>query len=465
MKRLEVADRDGDKENDAPKAKRKRLSLSRKGKFDRFAPPLSEEDLSVAAKGVTTANTSVANDWAVRNLKNWIENRNKVNPNDLVPEKLLTCSDKKILCKWLCCFVQETRKESGERYPASSLRSLLAAFQRILRHNRVAVNIFDKNDLEFADLHMTLDTVCVSLRKDGIGASVKHACVVAVDHEMIMWEKGVLSLGTPQALLRAVFYTVGLFFCLRGGQEHRDLKFSQLVRVPSEGYDPGTHYIYTENGSKNYQGRFSETGQANKVVHAYAHVNSERCPVKVLDFYRSKVRDIPQSTNAFYLQPKVSLPLNLADPWFKNIAVGVNQLKNMMSTISQLAGLPVVYTNHSLRATSTTRMFCSGVPEKVVAEITGHKSVKALRQYEQTNIEQLQLGGKAIANSLLVDTSMADPLDSVMKCSVDTGSIQEKNEDNVKDRPKESTDNVLRELQKQTCFSGSLQNCTINFNF
>ena len=27
-------------------------------------------------------------------------------------------------------------------------------------------------------------------------------------------------------------------------------------------------------------------------------------------------------------------------------------------------------------------MFCSGVPEKVVAEISGHKSVKALRQYE-----------------------------------------------------------------------------------
>ena len=55
-----------------------------------------------------------------------------------------------------------------------------------------------------------------------------------------------------------------------------------------------------------------------------------------------------------------------------------------MTTICQRADLPVRYTNHSLRATAATRMFASGVPEKIVGEVTGHKSLKALHTYERT---------------------------------------------------------------------------------
>ena len=69
--------------------------------------------------------------------------------------------------------------------------------------------------MQFRDLHMTLDTVCVSLRKEEIGASVKHA-VISLEDEELMWQKGVLDVHSPDSLLRAVFYTVGLHFCLRG---------------------------------------------------------------------------------------------------------------------------------------------------------------------------------------------------------------------------------------------------------
>ena len=42
-------------------------------------------------------------------------------------------------------------------------------------------------------------------------------------------------------------------------------------------------------------------------------------------------------------------------------------------------------------------MFQSGVPENIVAEVTGHKSVKALRQYEQTTEQQFQAVGNSIS--------------------------------------------------------------------
>ena len=122
------------------------------------------------------------------------------------------------------------------------------------------------------------------LRKEGIGAEVKRAAVISLEHEELMWQKSVLGVHSPDSLLRAAFYTVGLHFCLRGGQEHRDLKRSQFTRIPEDGYDSSTYYQYVENGSKNYQGRFSETGQVNKIGRAYAQPDSgSRCPVRVLD--------------------------------------------------------------------------------------------------------------------------------------------------------------------------------------
>ena len=87
----------------------------------------------------------------------------------------------------MCWFVQETRKDNGENYPPSMLHQLLAAFQQILHMNKVPFNLFDKSDLCFGDLHNTLDSVCVKLRKDGVGAEVNHAPVIILEHENISY--------------------------------------------------------------------------------------------------------------------------------------------------------------------------------------------------------------------------------------------------------------------------------------
>ena len=80
-------------------AKKKRLSLNLK---KRFAKPVIEDEETLAAKGVTPANTDVANEWAVLNLMSWVDQRDLQSPDDPVPNNLLCCSEKVILCKWLC---------------------------------------------------------------------------------------------------------------------------------------------------------------------------------------------------------------------------------------------------------------------------------------------------------------------------------------------------------------------------
>ena len=55
-------------------------------------------------------------------------------------------------------------------------------------------------------MERSLDSSVVSESK------VKHAAVISLEHEELMWQKGALGVHSPDSLLRAVFYTVGLHF-------------------------------------------------------------------------------------------------------------------------------------------------------------------------------------------------------------------------------------------------------------
>ena len=105
-----------------------------------------------------------------------------------------------------------------------------------------------------------------------------------MDEEQMMWNKGILGTSTPQSLLNAVFYLIGQSFCLRGGEEHRQLCISQVVWQ----FNP-VCYVYTETGSKNKKDTFMEMHIQNKVVPFYSSpAAEERCHVHILDtIYRS----------------------------------------------------------------------------------------------------------------------------------------------------------------------------------
>jgi len=61
------------------------------------------------------------------------------------------------------------------------------------------------------------------------------------------------------------------------------------------------------------------------------------------------------------------------------------------------------FTNHSLRASGTTELFQHEVPEMVIQDFTGHRSVKALRKYEKVAVMQ-----KLAASNILTATSVAE---------------------------------------------------------
>ena len=65
--------------------------------------------------------------------------------------------------------------------------------------------------------------------------------------------------------------------------------------------------------------------------------------------------------------------------------VGKNTLANMMKRMSKKAGISRGYTNYSLRAYGATTLFHAQVPEKIIQQQTGHRSLEVLRQYERTS--------------------------------------------------------------------------------
>ena len=97
-------------------------------------------------------------------------------------------------------------------------------------------------------------------------------------------------------------------------------------------------------------------------------------------------------------------------------------------------------------------MFQSGVPEKIVAEVSGHKSMKALRQYEQTTEQQFQAVRSSISAMEAFESEQVLPKPEV---------TEEKVQDNKPDKAA-----LVGELQKVLpSISGNLNNCTFDFNF
>ena len=121
------------------------------------------------------------------------------------------------------------------------------------------------------------------------------------------------------------------------------------------------------------------------IVSCYAQVG-ERCHVYVLDWYIEKMPLRAKEHDLFYLRPfhNVAEP---SEPSYYDSPLGVHKLSKMVEEMLSAVGLDGK-TNHSLPATGVSTLFEANVPEKVIQERTGHRSVKALRLYERTTSKQ-----------------------------------------------------------------------------
>jgi len=77
------------------------------------------------------------------------------------------------------------------------------------------------------------------------------------EEEDKLWLSGILSITSPKALQRCVFFYVGKCFTIHGGQEQRALRPSNFKSIADSG-DGHNCVIYIERGSKNRCGGLND---------------------------------------------------------------------------------------------------------------------------------------------------------------------------------------------------------------
>ena len=211
----------------------------------------------------------------------------------------------------------------------------------------------------------------------------------------------------------------GLYFALRSGQEHRQLRFNpcQIRLHERQGEKP--YLEYTEDVSKNRPGGLKNRKTKPKVVVHYSNEeNPERCFVRLFKLYTSLC---PQQSpkNSFYLQPLKKPQPNC---WYSTKPIGHNTLEGTVARLCKNAGIQGYHTNHSLRATTATRLFQAGVDEQLIMEKTGHTSLDGVRSYKRTSSTQQQCLSDILntnSKSVISDLQSADKLALVPSISLD----------------------------------------------
>ena len=356
--------------------------------------PLDSDTLTDLGRKKFSSETVKKMTWVHHMYSNWRDARNATGMEFIACdlEDMSTICTESFLFG-MKRFITEIRKLDGTDFPAKTLYQIVICVQFHLESMGLVWKLLD--DKEFTELKFTLDNTMKQRVTNGIGINVKKADIISVVEEDILWERGILGSENPEQLLQTILYVVGLNCALHAGKEHRALRSipfdSQFQWVRDDYY--GQYFLrYTEDlGMKTNKGGIKHRKIEAKTVDVYPIQNSYRCPVRIIGFYLS-VLPVNRTQNAFYLQP---LKNYTPTCWFQDTPVGVNKLQKVVKIIAQKGGLPGFYTNHSLRATTATRLYHNNCDEQLIQEITGHRSV-VVRSYKRTCQNQRKVASNCI---------------------------------------------------------------------
>ena len=110
----------------------------------------------------------------------------------------------------------------------------------------------------------------------GIGTK-KQAEPLNIDEEELLWQTGQLGDHSPQALVDTMLFMNGVYFALRSGGEHRNLRYSPSQIEVFEKPGERAFLQYTEDISINHPGGLKGRKQNPKVVVYYENVDNPSC--------------------------------------------------------------------------------------------------------------------------------------------------------------------------------------------
>lgn len=271
-------------------------------------------------------------------------------------------------------FYAEARKKDGEMYSKKSLLGFRHAIERFLNQPPYSRNVKMSSDPRFNRSNEMLDAQLVQMKRSG-KENTKHKPIIEDEDLVKLKTSEAISLKSPLSLLRNVWFHVVLFFCRRGREGQRQLTKSSF-KFDIDGAGRSFITMAHDEASKNHPGGVKDVQSHEKCARMY-ETESLNDGYKALKLYLSKLN--PQSPVFFQYPKRNWAPTD--EVWYDNKPLGVNKLDNMMKEISQAAQLSRLYTNHSVRATAITLWSNSGVPNRHIMAISGHRNEQSLSHY------------------------------------------------------------------------------------
>lgn len=170
-----------------------------------FGLPQREKDVEEVKQSRVPKKTQQNTNWAEAVWREWAKHRltqlsEEETDCGFTLDRDITKMPTLVVNNWLQRIVLEVRKFRGDYYCPDSLHQICCDLQRVLRAaNRPEVNFFDNH--EFAPFCDVLDGELKRLNGTGKYIHKKKAEVITAEMEEILWQKGLLGEGGPQALV------------------------------------------------------------------------------------------------------------------------------------------------------------------------------------------------------------------------------------------------------------------------
>ena len=176
----------------------------------RFASVCSVEEFILEHENKSTAQKTERD---VRLLERFLKTKDEDRKIEDIPAAELN--------EFISEFIISVRTKDGNEYEPTSLRSLMASFERHLKKQGYSASII--NDLVFEKTRKVLQSKQKQLKKQGKGNKPKASVALTSEELKILYEKGLLGMCSPEALLNTLWLNNTLHFGLRGCKEHRDM--------------------------------------------------------------------------------------------------------------------------------------------------------------------------------------------------------------------------------------------------
>ena len=249
------------------------------------------------------------------------------------------------------------KKDSNEDYEPSSLRSLMASFERYLKKKNYGFSIM--KDAEFEQARKALQSKQKDLKQKGKG-NKRNASVALTEEEIkLLHDKELLGTSTPEALLNTIWFYNTIHFGLRGCKEHRNMCWGDVQLRQSTN---GEEFLeYSERQTKTRTGENPQDVRQIKPK-MFAVPGSEKDPVAAYKLYAKKrPTEMNDSDAPFYL--------------------AVNNCTKQESKMAEKAGLGPNVTNHSGRKTMIQTLTNNDIPATDIIQLSGHKNLQCVTNY------------------------------------------------------------------------------------